>query len=134
MALVQGAGTSATTLAVAGTARVDISEFLAANLVLANNFAGALRVGPEFSGNNQVCTWNEDKLNADFVTDTTVGGIGTATTQIIVSLADAAITPVGTILVDAGATNGLGTGERTQVTGVTYSGGGFEYFYKASLS
>src|SRR5580700_6212484 len=122
MALIQGAGTSATTLAVAGTARIDISEFLAANLVLANNFAGALRVGPEFSGNNQVCTWNEDKLNADFVTDTTVGGIGTATTQIIVSLADAAITPVGTILVDAGATNGLGTGERMQVTGVTYSG------------
>ena len=122
MALIQGAGTSATTLAVAGTTRVDISEFLASNLVLANNFAGALRVGPEFSGNNQVCTWNEDKLNADFVTDTTVGGIGTATTQIIVSLADAAITPVGTILVDAGATNGLGTGERMQVTGVAYSG------------
>jgi hypothetical protein len=122
MPLVQGAGTSATALAVAGTTRVDISEFLAANLVLANNFAGALRVGPEFSGNNQVATWNEDKLNADFVTDTTVGGIGTGTVQIIVSLADAAITPVGTVLVDAGANLGLGTGERTQVTGVTYSG------------
>jgi hypothetical protein len=122
MALVQGAGTSATTLAVAGTTRIDISEFLAANLVLANNFAGALRVGPEFSGNNQVCTWNEDKLNADFVTDTTSGGIGTGTAQIVVSLADASITAVGTVLVDAGATGGLGTGERMQVTGVTYSG------------
>ena len=122
MALVQGAGTSATTLAVAGTTRIDISEFLAANLVMANNWAGALRVGPEFSGNNQVCTWNEDKLNADFVTDTTSGGISSGATQIVVSLADASITAVGTILVDAGATGGLGTGERMQVTGVTYSG------------
>jgi hypothetical protein len=122
MALVQGAGTSATNLAAAGTARIDISEFLAANLVLANNFAGALRVGPEFSGNNQVCTWNEDKLNADFVTDTTSGGISSSATQIIVSLADAGITPVGTVLGDAGATNGLGGGEKMQVTGVTYSG------------
>lgn len=123
MALVQGAGTTATTLAVAGTTRIDISEFLAANLVLANNVSGALRVGPEFSGNNQVCTWNEDKLNADFVTDTTSGGISSAATQTLVSLADAGITPVGTVLGDAGqATYGIGGGEQMQVTGVTYSG------------
>ena len=123
MALITGAGTNATNLAVAGTARVDISEFLAANLVLANNVSGALRVGPEFSGNNQVCTWNEDKLNADFVTDTTVGGISSAATQIVVSLADASITPVGTVLGDAGQTSlGIGSGELVQVTGVTYSG------------
>jgi len=122
MALVEGAGTSATTIAVAGTSRIDISEFLAANLVLANNVAGALRVGPEFSGNFQVCTWNEDKLNANFVTDTTAGGISSSATQIIVSAADASVTPVGTILCDAGATGGLGGGEQMQVTGVTYSG------------
>lgn len=122
MALVEGAGTSATALAVAGTTRIDISDFLAANLVLANNGAGALRVGPEFSGNNQVCTWNEDKLNADFVTDTTPGGIGIGTGQIIVSLADASITPVGTVLADAGS-GGLGGSEQMQVTGVTYTGG-----------
>lgn len=123
MALITGAGTNATNLAVAGTARVDISEFLAANLVLANNVSGALRVGPEFSGNNQVCTWNEDKLNADFVTDTTVGGITSGATQIVVSPADASITPVGTILGDAGqASLGIGGGELLQVTGVTYSG------------
>lgn len=122
MPLVTGAGTTATTLAVAGTTRIDISEFLAANLVLANNFAGALRVGPEFAGNNQVCTWNEDKLNADFVTDTTSGGITSGATQIVVSLADASITPVGTVLTDAGATGGIGGGEQMQVTGVNYSG------------
>src|ERR1700691_3339102 len=102
MALITGPGTNPTNLAVAGTARVDISEFLAANLVLANNVSGALRVGPEFSGNNQVCTWNEDKLNADFVTDTTVGVFSSASTQIVVSLSDASITPVGTVLADAG--------------------------------
>ncbi len=122
MALVEGAGTSATTIAVAGTSRIDISEFLAANLVLANNVAGALRVGPEFSGNFQVCTWNEDKLNANFVTDLTSGGINTTATAILVSAADAAMTPVGTVLGDAGATNGLGTGEQLQVTGQSPSG------------
>jgi hypothetical protein len=122
MALVEGAGTSATTLAAAGTSRIDISEFLAANLVLANNVLGSIRVGPEFSGNFQVCTWNEDKLNANFVTDTTAGGISSSATQIIVSAADASVTPVGTILCDAGATGGLGGGEQLQVTGVTYSG------------
>ena len=123
MALVQGAGTTATTLAVAGTTRIDISELLLANLVLANNVSGALRVGAEFSGNNQVATWNEDKLNNDFVTDTTSGGISSTATQILVSLADAGITPVGTILADAGqASYGIGGGEQMQVTGVTYSG------------
>jgi hypothetical protein len=104
---------------------VDISEFLAANLVLANNVAGSLRVGPEFAGNNQVATWNEDKLNADFATDLTSGGISSTATAILVSAADAAVTPVGTILVDAGATGGLGTGERMQVTGITPSGVNF---------
>jgi len=122
MALVEGAGTSATTLAVAGTSRIDISEFLAANLVLANNVAGSLRVGPEFSGNFQVCTWNEDKLNANFVTDLTVGGINTTAASILVSAADAAVTPVGTILSDGGATGGLGGGEQMQVTGQSPSG------------
>lgn len=122
MALVEGSGTTATALAAAGTTRVDISEFLASNLVLANNMAGAMRVGPEFSGNNQVCTWNEDRLNADFVTDLTPGGIGTGTGSITVSLSDASITPVGTVLADAAVAGGLGSGEQMQVTGVSYSG------------
>lgn len=123
MALVEGAGTSATALAAAGTTRIDISEFLAANLVLANNFAGALRVGPEFAGNNQVLTWNEDRLNADFVTDLTAGGVSATAGAITVSQSDAGITPVGTVLVDAAVAGGIGTGEQMQVTGTTYSGG-----------
>jgi hypothetical protein len=37
------------------------AEFLMANLALADNYAGDLKVGPEFDG--VACKWTEDRLN-----------------------------------------------------------------------
>lgn len=115
MALVQGAGTNSVQLGTSGTKRDDISEMLAACLVLENNFAGSLPVGPEFM--DTICQWDEDKLNSDFVTDTTVGGINTTATALNVSAADAAIAPQGTVLADISTTTGgMGSGEHIQVS------------------
>ena len=116
MALVQGAGTNSVQLGTSGTKRDDLSEFLAACLALENNVAGALPVGPEFM--DTIAQWDEDKLNSDFVTDTTVGGINTSAVTINVSAADAAICPQGTVLADISTTTGgMGGGEHLQVTG-----------------
>lgn len=116
MALVQGAGTNSISLGTPGTIRADISEVLAACLVLENNWAGALPVGPEFM--DTIAQWDEDSLNHDFVTDTTVGGINATATTINVSTTDAAICPPGTVLADISTTaGGMGGGEHVQVLG-----------------
>ncbi len=122
MASPQGLGTNSVTLGVQNTIRLDISEFLMANLVLANNFAGSLKVGPEF--NDTICRWTEDRLNANVVTDTTSGGIGTTTPQIIVSAGDASLLAVGSQLVDqSAAAGGLGGGEMLYVASVNQATG-----------
>lgn len=118
MALVQGAGTNSVTLGVSGTKRDDISDYLAACLVLANNVAGSLRVGPEFM--DTIAQWNEDKLNANTITDLTAAGQSTSSTQLNVSASDASLLVVGTVLADqATSAGGLGGGEHVQVTAVT---------------
>lgn len=122
MASPTGLGTTNVTLGVPNTLRLDISEFLAPNLVLANNFAGSVRVGPEFL--DTVCRWTEDRLNANSVTDTQAGGMTTGTNQLVVSVADASLLTIGTQLVDVAATaGGLGGGEMVYVNAVNTQNG-----------
>jgi hypothetical protein len=122
MASPTGLGTTNVTLGVANTIRLDISDYLAPNLVLANNFASAMRVGPEFA--DTICRWNEDRLNANTVTDTTAGGQSTTSTQLILSISDASLLSIGTQLVDVSATaGGLGGGEMVYVQAVNTQNG-----------
>ena len=122
MASPTGLGTTNVTLGVPNTLRLDISDYLAPNLVLANNFAAALRVGPEFL--DTVCRWNEDRLNANTVTDTTVGGLTTGTPQLLLSTGDASLLAIGTQLVDTASTaGGLGGGEMVYVNAVNTQNG-----------
>lgn len=121
MASPTGIGTGSVTLGAAGTIRADISDYLAACLVLANNFAGSLRVGPQFY--DTIAQWDEDRLNNDFVTDTQSGGLPSqsagATGQLVLSAADIALVRVGAQLVDTSSTTGgMGGGEMLYVSSV----------------
>lgn len=126
MASPAGIGSGSVTLGAPGTIRADISDYLAACLVLANNFAGSLKVGPEFF--DTICQWDEDRLNNDFVTDTQVGGLPSqaagATGQLVLSATDIALMRTGAQLVDTSATaGGLGGGEMLYVSSVSTATG-----------
>lgn len=87
--------------------------------MLANNVAACLRVGPEFA--DSVTQWDEDRLNTDFVTDTTSGGQNSTDSQsnLLVSLADAAVVDIGSILADMSTTvGGVAQGEQVRVLAV----------------
>lgn len=117
MAALLHAGASSTDLGTAGTKRDDISDYLAACLVLANNVAGSLRIGPEFA--DSIAQWDEDRLNNDFITDIQAGGM-LATTSITVSAADAAILDIGALLIDTSTTlGGIGNGEMLFVSAIS---------------
>lgn len=124
MAYFTHAGTSATDLAVPGTFRQDISEYLFNSLAPVNTLLGILRIGAPFG--QSVARWVEDKLNTYLVTD--VGNSGTSTVQttqssgaagtLLLSNADAAVLDIGYLLADVSATlGGLSSGEQVSVTG-----------------
>lgn len=118
MALLLHSGASSTDLGVSGTKRDDISDYLAACLVLANTTAGAIRVGPEFA--DSIAQWDEDRLNNDFITDLTSGGQSTSSTSMTVSTADAAILDLGYVMADtSAAAGGIANGEFVQVTAIS---------------
>jgi len=122
MASPTGLGTTNVTLGVANTLRLDISEWLAPNLVLANNFASSLKVGPEFL--DTVCRWTEDSLNANTVVDLTVGGQTLTSNSLLLSIAQASLLTIGTQLVDSASTaGGLGGGEMLYVNAVNTQSG-----------
>jgi len=122
MATPTGVGATSVTLGAPNTIRLDISDYLFANLVLANNFAGSLRVGASFL--DTVCRWTEDRLNANVVTDTQAGGLTTSTPQLVLSTADAALLSVGARLMDqSAAAGGIGGGEVLFVSSITQSTG-----------
>lgn len=118
------AGTSATDLAVPGTFRQDISDYLFNSLAPVNTLLGILKIGAPFG--QSVARWVEDKLNTDLVTD--VGNSTTSTVQttqssgaagtLLVSNADGAVVDVGYLLADVSATlGGISSGEQLSVTG-----------------
>lgn len=123
MALILHSGAAATDLATPGTVRQDISDYLAASLVMQNNVLGMTRVGAEFV--DSLCRWAEDRLNADFITDTQGGGLGSqsagATGTLVVSASDFAIIDIGYILVDISSSLWGATNEHLKVTGKTGS-------------
>ena len=117
-----GIGTTDIQLGVLGTIRADISNILLANLVLANNFAASVRVGAYF--NDTICRWTEDRLNANFVTDTQAGGLTTSTAQLVLSTNDASLLAVGAQLMDvSAAAGGIGGGEMVAVASANSQSG-----------
>lgn len=90
-----------------GTIRTDMSDTQYASLLMLTNLLSALQVGQYGGGGTGVGNavqqlihyWTESRLNPRTVTDTS-GGFNAAATTMTVSLADAAVLDIGTILRD----------------------------------
>jgi hypothetical protein len=118
MAYLINSGAGSVDLGVPGTIRDDFSDYMLASLMLSPTTLAIMPVGPEFVGN--ICRWDEDRLNADFITDTTPGGQTLVSTSMTVSPSDFAILDLGMELADISATTGgAALGEHVTVSGMT---------------